>query len=359
MGQAVQEYKPYEIMKMEQSTLREIFDTNQGEDDSIGEGDLLRITLPSGKNTAWELPSLKGPVYDNSFEGILVSWKRARSYWKEKFSGQGEPPNCRSADGVIGTGKPGGECKKCSLSQWIDDEPPKCTDQRILFIVRENNTLPLVLVLPPTSIPVMRRYLLGLTNEQLPHWSVVTRFELEKASSSEGIQYSKLRVSVVRVLDDNERLKLKNYVYLIKGIVQKTHATPDDYYSKSNEDSEEVVIDEEFEFSEEEITAEEPEHIAEERHEEDEAERQARKDKPKKTPKQREREEDAFEVMDKFLAGAEPEWTYFWVSCRLLEISRDEVHEYFKTDSIKEVPKKMLDVYLRKNYADKMGEPRL
>lgn len=338
----------YEVATIDQSTLREIFDENQGTDETIGPNDLPRITLPSGKVSVWELPSIQGPIHADSFEGILVAWKHNRAYWPNKYSGQGEPPDCRSNDGIVGIGKPGGICQECSLSKWDGDIAPACTDQRVLFIVRENNILPLVLVLPPTSIPPMRKMMLNLTNEKLSHWSVVIKFALEKDKSAAGIEFSKLKPSVVRVLDPEEQKRVRGYVYLIKGLVQKTHAGIENNQDQSSEEPEPPgpeTITEEIELEEIgdlEVTDEDMALI-------DEASKQAHI-----------LEKEQYDIMDKFLASTDdkPDYQAFWMTCSLLGFNEKYIHEYFKVKSITKVDKKLLDVFLRKNYAGKFGEPR-
>ncbi|RJQ39526.1 MAG: hypothetical protein C4555_03195 [Dehalococcoidia bacterium] len=79
----------------------------------------------------------------------------------------------------------------------------------------------------------------------------------------------------------------------------------------------------------------------------------------KEEPKTNGKEDDEFKVMDEFLKKEIPDWTYFWVSCKLLGFDRPQVHKALKTSSVKDLPKKDLDVFLRKNYAAKFGEPRL
>lgn len=356
MAKELEKVGSYEVATIDQNALREIFDENQGTDEVIGAGDLPRITLPSGTSSVWELPSIQGPQPAASFEGILVSWKRNRGYWPNKYSGQGESPDCKSLDGITGIGDPGGLCEDCPLSKWNNEtsEPPACTNQRVLFIVRENNILPLVLVLPPTSIPAMRKLMLNLTNEKLPYWAVVISFALEKDKSSGGITFSKLNPSVVRVLDSEEQKRVKGYVYLIKNLVQKTHAGPEDNNdTKDVEDMEPIVdIPEDIEIEPEDFGEEGPT-------DEPEINNSLTKEPPAKKGNGGDKEDDEFKVMDDFLKKETPDWTYFWVSCKMLGFDKAQVHKILKTESIKDIPKDRLNVFLRSEYAKKLGEPRL
>lgn len=338
----IETYKPFEVMTMNQNELREIFGANQGGDE-INQSDLERIKIPSGGGLFWELPSLEGPQSEKEFNAIVVAWKKSRSYWENKYSGGGEKPDCRSTDGIYGIGSPGGECDKCYLSKWENDQPPACIDQRVLFLLFEDSTLPMIFVLPPTSIPVMRKYFVKLTSRKIPHWAVITSFKLEKVTNPAGQPYSRIIPTLVKVLEREDRQKMLQYSEMIKGLVQKTHAEPDDYWSKSDQEDE-FEISDEIQVQPEDITAVD---------EDPEINSSLTKEEP--APK----EEDEFKVMDDFLKKEAPDYTYFWVSCRLLGYDRKEVHAILKTESIKDIPKERLNVFLRSEYAKKFNEPRL
>lgn len=56
----------------------------------------------------------------------LLEWpKRARM--PEEFTGSGGPL-CRSENGKIGEGDPGGVCRTCVYSKWVDNAPPLCSE---------------------------------------------------------------------------------------------------------------------------------------------------------------------------------------------------------------------------------------
>lgn len=56
----------------------------------------------------------------------MLKWdKRARM--PEIFTGTGGPL-CKSEDGRYGVGDPGGVCRKCNYSLWVDGEPPLCSE---------------------------------------------------------------------------------------------------------------------------------------------------------------------------------------------------------------------------------------
>lgn len=70
----------------------------------------------------WILPD--GSVVD-TFQVLVKGMRRVRRYRA------GDEVSCRSDDGVVGIGDPGGPCNACPLSMWSGDDkkrvPPACT----------------------------------------------------------------------------------------------------------------------------------------------------------------------------------------------------------------------------------------
>lgn len=350
MSKNLQPLQSFEVMTMNQNELQEIFESNQGGDE-INQGDLERIKIPSGGGQFWEIPALEGTQSEKEFNAIIVAWKKSRSYWEDKYSGGGEKPDCRSTDGVYGIGHPGGECAKCHLAKWEDDNPPACVDQRVLFLLFEDSTLPVLFVLPPTSIPVMRKYFVKLTSRKIPHWAVVTQFKLEKVTNPAGQPYSRVIPTLANVLNAEERARMGQYADLIKGLVQKTQAEPEDYWSKQNGEEEEYLeaeIPEDIEPDAEDLGEGPPEE-----------EKELNDSLTKESRANGNSDGDEFKVMDDFLKKESPDWTYFWVSCKLLGFDKEQVYKALKTESVKDLDKEDLNVFLRSQYAKQFGEPRI
>lgn len=66
-------------------------------------------------------------VYGNEIFFIpMLKWdKRARM--PEVFTGSGGPL-CKSENGMIGKGDPGGNCAKCDYAKWVDGVKPLCSE---------------------------------------------------------------------------------------------------------------------------------------------------------------------------------------------------------------------------------------
>ncbi|MFA4909111.1 MAG: hypothetical protein WC583_05600 [Candidatus Omnitrophota bacterium] len=191
------------LVLQKDSNIVEIVEENLGSE-GVSAYDLDRVKIPAGGATAFEVPTLEGEESVKEIEGIIIFWKTARAYWPEKFNGENNPPQCSSVDGEVGQGTPGGYCSKCPLAQFGSADNGKgqaCKQMRQLFIVRENDILPLVLTLPPTSIKPAKQYFMRLASKGIKYTHAVTRITLEKAKSGDGITYSKAAFALVKQLE--------------------------------------------------------------------------------------------------------------------------------------------------------------
>lgn len=158
--------------------------------------DLDRIKVPSGGGLAWTVPGLDGPKPEQFVQGVIIYVQNARAYWATSFdaSGGGAPPDCVSEDGITGVGIPGGQCKACPYAKFgsnADGVGQACKAIRRLFMLRPDEMLPFVVVLPPTSLKSSKKYLLTLASHGLNVTNVVTKIGLEGDKSKAGITYSK------------------------------------------------------------------------------------------------------------------------------------------------------------------------
>lgn len=177
--------------------------------------DLDRVKVPAGGGISWEVPTLKGPESVNVLEGIVLHFKDVRSYWKTK--GLNSPPDCSSGDGLIGVGAPGGVCAKCPLAQYgtAQDEkgnPAKgqaCKQMRLFLFLRQEDMIPMLVSLPPTSLQPAKKYFLRLVANGLPYYGVTTQLRLEKAKNAGGTVYSMVSFAMGRQLEKEEFEKVQ------------------------------------------------------------------------------------------------------------------------------------------------------
>ena len=164
--------------------------------EAVGINDFTRIRMPAGGGIAWEVPTLDGETdIQKVMRGVIVYQRTPRTYWATSFEeSTGGPPECRSNDGVIGIGDPGGDCSTCPLAQYGSGRgnTQACSQQRQIFLLREDGgAFPVILTLPPTSLKNARGYLVGLAERGKKHRHVLTEIGLEKATNGDGIGYSR------------------------------------------------------------------------------------------------------------------------------------------------------------------------
>ena len=167
-----------------------------------------RIKIPSAGSTVFELPSVEGgePETVKEFTGVILYHHPLFAYYKDKYAGGNEPPDCGSFDGVTGEGDPGGACAKCRYNQFGSGEGggKACKNRRRIYILREGEVFPVLLSLPTGSLKEFTRYIQRLLSRGKKSLAVVTRFSLKKAVNTGGIAYSQAQFNTERVLNETE-----------------------------------------------------------------------------------------------------------------------------------------------------------
>ena len=198
--------------------IRQIIRGNLGGSFNIGDFD--RIKVPLGGGTKWSVPDIDGEVLTTHITGVVIHWTTNRAFWAKGLDegGGDSPPDCNSKDGETGNGEPGGECATCEKNEFGSAKKGKgkaCKEMKILFILREEDRLPLILVLPPTSILPFRKFMRRLASKAIPYWGIKTKITLEATKSEGGIAFSQAVFAKESDLSDKERGAVKAYVDVI------------------------------------------------------------------------------------------------------------------------------------------------
>ena len=219
----------YAIMKGDPNAVGEIIRENLGDGEQLSVMDFTRVSVPAGGSTTWVVPDIdqpSGEIEAKEIVGIIIATKTTRQYWPDEFDGGGTPPQCSSEDGTSGIGDPGGLCVDCPLNEFDshpDGRKKACQEKRLIFLVRENDFLPTVIVGPAGSLKNIRTYLVGLAGKQKFVHSVYSSLGLEKDKNADGIVYSKI---VLRKLGDVENPEAsKAYAAAIKPSLSRVART--------------------------------------------------------------------------------------------------------------------------------------
>src|ERR1043165_2918261 len=101
---------------------------------------------------------------------------------------------------VKGIGKPGGDCLKCPMAQFgsaigQDGKPGRgqaCKHVRLMLFLRQDDLIPLLVPVPPSSVKAAKKYNLRLVGAGYPYQGVVTQLRLTKTKNNDGIEYGQI-----------------------------------------------------------------------------------------------------------------------------------------------------------------------
>ncbi|MFI3167106.1 MAG: hypothetical protein R3Y32_03210 [Bacillota bacterium] len=219
-----------EIIEKEESGLANLIDLKEmlGEEMAGLTPTFERIKIPSGGGIAYEIPGddPESPDMAKEFKAVILYQHPISTYYKEKFDGSNNRPDCGSSDGVIGVNVETGEiteCGKCEFNKFgsADDGSGKaCKQKRRIYILKEGDMFPTVLVLPTGSLKEFSKYLMRLMNKNQKPNSVVTKFSLKKAQNTTGINYSQAVFAKDRDLTEQEKIAVANMGAELKKMAQ-------------------------------------------------------------------------------------------------------------------------------------------
>lgn len=203
-----------------------------------------RVKIPSGGGLAFEVPGddPDEPDMVKVVEGVIVDHYPVNAFWKEKYTGQGNPPDCSSRDGKVGIGDPGGSCKTCPYGGEGEDawdsarelygeehSGKACKNMRRVFLYRDGDMFPLLIALPPTSVKPLAAHIQKIITRGMRSYHVVTKVALTKAQSKKGIAYSKAQFTIAGVLSDEQRQQMEAYVQQIRPLTRDLEILDDEY----------------------------------------------------------------------------------------------------------------------------------
>lgn len=179
-----------------------------------------RVKLPAGGGTAFEIPSAESDEMEmaKDITGVIVYNHPAFAYYRDKYAGGNNPPDCGSFDGVTGTGVPGGSCASCPYNRFGsgDGQSKLCKNKRMLYILREGELFPMVLSLPTGSLRSFTNYVKSQLSRGRKLSHVVTKITLKKATNSSGIAFSQAVFTFDRMLTADERAAVAGVTETVK-----------------------------------------------------------------------------------------------------------------------------------------------
>ena len=167
--------------------------------DGLGQVPFDAVKIPSGGGLAFEVPGddPDNPETAQSLTGVIVHHHPVNVYWEHDFDGSGGLPDCSSPDGKRGLDTRTGEirdCATCPFNQFGSGgkgSAKACKNTHRVYLLRENEALPILLTLPPTSLRAFKDYLAKrLIMKGKRSADVITCIKLKKEKNADGIAYS-------------------------------------------------------------------------------------------------------------------------------------------------------------------------
>lgn len=184
-----------------------------------------KIRIPAGGGLSYEVPGddPSSPDMVKEFSAVILYHHPINSYYKEKFTGGSNPPDCSSMDGKIGVVGGTGECrdcKTCPLAKFGSGENGgmACKQKRRMYLLREGELLPVIMTLPTGSLSEFTKFVTRLVAKGKHANGIVTKFTLKRAQNSTGINYSQVICAVERMLTPEEKKAVTSMSEQVKAI---------------------------------------------------------------------------------------------------------------------------------------------
>ena len=187
------------------------------------------VKSPSGGSTVFSVPGLSGDEAEKELTGIILDYTTPRAYWDTLDPVEGTPPVCLSQNSIIS--HDGKACAHCVYNDFGSKDgetnAKACKESVLLFLLRPNNIIPLLVRVPVTSKARFLKYSTRLLSTLTPISSVVTKITLEKATSKAGKPYALFNFEAVSKLSSDEALQAKAFGQQFMEIVNAAELVPE------------------------------------------------------------------------------------------------------------------------------------
>ncbi len=171
------------------------------------------VKSPSGGSTVFTIPTISGEETEKSLTGIILDYTTPRAYWSTPDPVEGTPPECFSSDSIIS--HDGKACRSCPYNDFGskngDSNAKACKESVVLFLLRPDNIMPLVVRVPVSSKRIFQRYMTRLIGKMIPVSGVVTRISLEKKTNRAGQPYAEFNFEAIEQLTPEEAESAKAF----------------------------------------------------------------------------------------------------------------------------------------------------
>ncbi len=185
------------------------------------------IKSPSGGSTSFTIPTLSGETMEKSITGIILDYTTPRAYWDTPDPVEGTPPVCFSSDSLVShDGKACGTCPFNDFGSKDGETNAKaCKESVVLFLLRPDNIMPILVRVPVSSKMIFQRYMTRLIGKMIPVSGVVTKITLEKTTNKTGQPYALYNFEAVETLSTEEAENARNFGKKFMELVSASEVT--------------------------------------------------------------------------------------------------------------------------------------
>lgn len=187
------------------------------------------VKAPSGGSTVFSVPGLAGDEAEKELTGIILDYTTPRAYWDTADPVEGTPPACLSANSIVS--QDGKACAHCPYNDFGskdgESNAKACKESVLLFLLRPDNIVPLLVRVPVSSKTLFLKYTTRLASTLKPINGVVTKITLKKATSKTGKPYAQYHFEAVSVLEQDEAARAKGFAQQFMNVVNAAECRPE------------------------------------------------------------------------------------------------------------------------------------
>ena len=170
------------------------------------------------------------PDMVKALTGVIVYHHKSNAWWDGDGNPvEGQQPDCVSADGITGVGRPGGDCASCPLNTFGSGEGGKgkaCKNTERLYLISEGSILPYRINVSPASLKRYRSYKTSQVAKGRKICDVVTEISLKKVTNASGQPYAECVFKCVGLLDPETKALSRKKREEVKALAQSLANIP-------------------------------------------------------------------------------------------------------------------------------------
>ena len=136
-------------------------------------------------------------------------------------------PVCFSSDSLVS--HDGKACAACPFNDFGSKDgetnAKACKESVVLFLLRPDNIMPILVRVPVSSKMIFQRYMTRLIGKMIPVSGVVTKITLEKTTNKTGQPYALYNFEAVETLSIEEAENARNFGKTFMELVSASEVT--------------------------------------------------------------------------------------------------------------------------------------